>query len=194
MRLSRRIERAQRVVNAKMLNKILAQAKTDAARIKDLEGKLAVADASREEAREQVLAVAKQEMGKLSGEMISRLEAGDRLLAEVRQQAHVDKEQFRKTLIEYQSQLVKADEEIGLLSQRCSQLEAVKVDLSTQLQEIEPKLALYEQQKLELTQLCDKVRDRMRRKELAEESAILNRKAATFKPLAPQVSLPRSED
>jgi hypothetical protein len=170
-------------MNAKMLNKLLEQTKNDAARIKSLEAKLAVADATREAAvaeiqmaRDMALAAAKQEL-------IAKLEAGDVLLAEA-----------RKLIAEYHAHIVRDDEEISNLKKgRLADSEALS-RAADHVGKTIAQLELYEQQKLELTKLCDKVRERMRRKELAEESAILNRKAVTFKPLAPNFNLPRSED
>ncbi len=95
----------------------------------------------------------------------------------------------------YQEQLVKSDEDLSywkkaheLAAKEAGKAQALARDLGQHLETIQPQLELLEQQKLELTQLCDKVRDRMRRKELAEEQAILNRKAATFQPFAPRAN------
>jgi len=52
-------------------------------------------------------------------------------------------------------------------------------DLASKVVHVQPQLALLAEQREDLTHILDTVRDRMRRKELQDEQAILNRQALT---------------
>lgn len=177
-------------MNAKLFKKLLEQTKTDAARIKQLtkERDLAI------DARDAAIAAA---VTQVRGEELARyadlnqqlVTASDQLITVI--QAHdSDRAQFRKVLAEYQVQLVHADEEIGTHKRINVELNRQLGEALEKVAELQPQLELLEQKKLELAQLLDKVRDRMRRKERLEEQAILNRKAATFQPYNP-ITVPR---
>ena len=140
---------------AKLFNKLLDQTKTDARRIRELEAQLALATQDKNRAVDATAAFWRKRVD------------------EVDQQ-----------LVETRERLVAAQEEHAILHTRLDQEVFVNKELVTRLAEnetqmsaLQPQLLLLEQQKTDLERLCDKVRDRMRRKEQEEERAILNRKA-----------------
>lgn len=76
--------------------------------------------------------------------------------------------------------LVESEGRAVLCKQLAAELAEAKGNrdyIQTQLDEIQPQLALIYSQREELTKLCDKVRERMNARERREEQAILNRKA-----------------
>ncbi len=73
--------------------------------------------------------------------------------------------------------LTEAHDRIEQLVTTNGELNAQLLVAQEKVADVEPRIALLEQQRADLEKICDKVRDRMKRKELDEERAILNRKA-----------------
>jgi chromosome segregation ATPase len=153
-------------VKAKFLNKLLDQTKADARRITDLERQLMIAraeivtkvDASIAAGRvahDADWAVAQERHDGLS-EVIRRLRGDlDAARASIVDVTN-DRDHWQSVARSLSEQLHEANDKIA---------------------ELEPRIALLAGQRADLEKLCDKVRDRMKRKEIEEEQAILNRRA-----------------
>jgi len=162
-------------VNAKLLNKLLDQTKTDARAIARLErDKLrlgeqlaaarsqidaAVADAlaANRAAHDADWASAQERHDGLS-EVIRRLRAEFAAVQEKHAEMTNDRDHWQEVARSLSEELHGANDKIA---------------------ELEPRIALLAEQRAELEKLCAKVRDRMRRREHEEEQAILNRKIVT---------------
>lgn len=169
---------------AKMLNKLLDQTKADARRIKELEATLANATADKQRTVDATATFWHKRVEDLKAQHEMNVEAVqgkhdlDWKQASQERQALIDK----MSTLRVQLEATQADRD-GLKLHRDEVL-AVNAQLGVQLTEartkfadVEPRFLLLEQQKADLEKLCDKVRDRMKRKELEEERAVLNRKA-----------------
>lgn len=151
---------------SKLINKLLEQTKLDAAKIKQLEAKLLVkASDDKHMADQRVINIVAQHEADWAHAALERTRLLDAINTHLSDNKAIN------------SELVSS-------RQACAELMATlkiqigqRQDLEIKLAEVEPRIALLEAQRADLTKLCDKVRDRMKRKELEEERAILNRKA-----------------
>jgi chromosome segregation ATPase len=169
---------------ARLIEKLLEQTKTDARRIKDLEAHLAAMNDEKHRAVDATAAFWQKRVEELKSQHASALAEQEATLEADRQlvvgevraltgravaakEAHAD---VTKALTE-------ARDHVSLLAVEKQRLEEQLAAALGRMADVEPRIALLEQQRTDLERLCDKVRDRMRRKELEEERAILNRKA-----------------
>lgn len=164
---------------AKLLNKLLAQTKLDAKRIAELEAAAASAPARIQAAVDAALAKVKADHDAALAKMKADHDedwkhAGERQDTYLLAMAVLETKNEKLT-----HELGSAKHEVANLTMMKDWLETRNAELQSQLEDVKPELALMESKRAELTTLCDKVRDRMRRKEREEEQAILNRKAIT---------------
>ena len=176
------------MANAKFINKLLTQTKADAKTIADQRRQLDTAQAE-SDAR---LAAARDKLAQEHAAELAQLRASHK--AEMEAEAKRHNEDWHAAAERHDAQLralntvsTKANNlevERDTFKQQVDNLTLINShqdgrikELETMLATIQPELALLETKKQELTQLCEKVRERMRRKEREEEQAILNRKA-----------------
>lgn len=175
---------------SKFISKLIEQTKSDATTIKAQKAKLDKADEERQkavqaaidataaaadQARAQLIASHQTELAKLKAQHDEDWKhAAERQDAQLRQ------------LSELSAKVSKLEGEASAYKQEIDNLTVIKThqegriaELETQLDTLKPELALLETKREELTKLCDKVRDRMKRREREEEQAILNRKAVS---------------
>lgn len=167
---------------SKLITKLLEQTKLDASKINALTSEnmlvrnvnQGLAEKVQRLERELLEATVKAEK---QAEHIaaSSIEAGTALERSEAEHS-VTKARLAKSL----DKQVRQHDEIKSMQTIIEKLSSDIEEARKKLQDVEPQLALYEQQKAELSQLCDKVRDRMRRREKEQEQSILNRKAVTL--------------
>ncbi len=151
---------------ARLITKLLDQTKTDAKTIAKLRVEAATAVASEAEARREALEVREQltaaeqrasEHRTLIGSQCGSINDLSRELASTRFTLHEMQAEIAAVRTVMAAERVVAEENAALI------------------EKLQPQLEALAQAQSELTQLCDGVRSRMRRKELEAEQAILNR-------------------
>lgn len=176
---------------SKMITKLLDQTKADAEEIKRLKAQLVAAQRdkdtevqnAREFARHDAVLEAVR-VAKLHADEITAINDMHEQKREAyrieRNELATERTAVREALVKAQADLAARLGEVLRLSGERQMFAEASEAANKQLAEVAPQLALLETQKAELAKLCDRVRDRMKRKELEEESAILNRKAVTI--------------
>lgn len=182
---------------SKLLSKLIAQTKADAATIKALRTENQQLEAAKQEAVEaavaEVIALHRPELAAVSNaaaarevELASSAAAREQEMTTVHGQLLVKLRATEEALADSARENTLLREAQDLLAIAHAKLQAEHAAERARIADLEPRAALIEQQRADLTRLLDKVRDRMRRRELDEERAILNRQA--LKQVAPALN------
>jgi chromosome segregation ATPase len=178
-------------VNAKMLTKLLEQTKTDARRIQALEAQAVVAVDDKNRTVDATVVFWKKRLDELKAQHLTELRQQEEKLEADRQHVVEEVQALTGRVIAAKGThgnmtkaLTEARDHISLLAVEKQKLGEQLAAANARMADVEPRIALLEQQRVDLEKICDKVRDRMKRREQEEERAVLNRKALVS--VAPQ--------
>lgn len=154
---------------AKLLTKLLDQTKADAQTIATLRAQLTQAQAAQ--------AAAEAKLAPLTAQLDQALCEGRLAQASVAN-LHLCVDELLTQSNTAQAAIAARDAMIVARAAIAS-LTATRDACQRQLDQLQPEIALIAEQRAALTTILDEVRARLRRKEVAEERAILNRQALT---------------
>lgn len=149
---------------ARLIERLIADGKTNAARVAQLERELATASEHERQAIAQVTAQLRQEIERVRA-------AGD---------ADVDKWHQRYRVIAEELAVLTVSYDAAEHARRLAEQETLRVmeqvsELQGKIDALAPQFADLEEREARLAKICDTVRERMHRRERTEEQAILNR-------------------